>query len=113
MERRTFRQTNLGNEDTVPSHASMRVETAPNSATLECYFSHKYDLERRKTLHALRSPVERITGVRSAINTRHSLRVVVAEIERMDQIIDQIEHLFRAHLGSTPFACTRTALTPA
>lgn len=113
MGDKPVRQTNLGNEDTVPAHAKMKIETAPSSTTLECHFSHKNDLECRKTLHALRSSVERITGVRSVVNTRHSLIVTVDQPGRQDEVIDQIERLFRTHLGSTPFEYTRAALAPA
>lgn len=99
----------------MPSQAKIEVCTAEDSATIMFYFLNMNTIDRRKTLHALRPMVDRITGVRLVTKTEHSLNVTLDTPSHAKAVTDHVVRIFceRLRITDTERARVETSPTPA
>lgn len=97
---------------TVPSNAKIQVDIRQDEGKLTFHFHNLTDLDRRRTVHALRPSVERMTGVASVRTAEHSLSAILDNPAQADIVAEGVVQLFctrfrindpeRARLQPTP-----------
>jgi spore coat polysaccharide biosynthesis protein SpsF (cytidylyltransferase family) len=99
----------------MPSHAKIEVCTEQDGATIMFHFLNMNSIDRRKTIHALRPVVDRITGVKSVVKTEHSLRVTVDKPSHANAVTDHVVRMFceRLKIADAKRALVETSPTPA
>jgi uncharacterized protein (DUF2345 family) len=85
----------------MPSNAKIEVQARKDDIKLTFYFHNMTNLDRRRTVHALRPSVERMKGVVSVKAAEHSFAATLDDPAQANAVAEGVVRLF----------CTRFRIT--